>query len=70
MEKTIEIPVYGMNCNHCANAVSSALSENRAVHAVRVSLEEKKVQIVYDDEIAGPEEFKTIIINEGYNVTE
>ena len=70
MEKVIEIPVFGMNCEHCSKAVSNALDANRAVSGVQVSLEDKKVSIVYDDKLAGPEDFKSIITGEGYTLTE
>ncbi len=70
MEKTVKIPVFGMSCEHCVQAVSNALRTNKGVCNVQVSLTDKKVQVVYDDEIAGLENFKSIIMDEGFKLTE
>ena len=50
MEKTVTIPVYGMSCEHCVKAATSALNAVKGVKEVRVSLENKEAQVVYDDD--------------------
>ncbi len=70
MEKTAEIPVLGMSCEHCVKAVTNALSSNSAVRDVKVSLENKNVRVVYDDEITSLTDIEAIIIEEGYSTKE
>lgn len=38
-------PVYGMNCGHCASAVTREMSAIEGVTAVQVDLEAKKVTV-------------------------
>ena len=70
MEKTVGIPVYGMSCEHCVKAVTNALTENKAVKDVKVSLEDKNARVVYDDELANLSDLESAIIEEGYQVKE
>lgn len=70
MEKTVTIPVYGMSCEHCVRAVTSALSAIKGVKDVKVSLEDKSTQVVYDDELTNIGELESAIIEEGYQVKE
>jgi Cu+-exporting ATPase len=70
MEKSIDIPVYGMSCEHCVKAVTNVLTANKAVKDVKVSLEDKNALVVYDDELASLADLESAIIEEGYQVKE
>ena len=70
MEKSVDIPVYGMSCEHCVKAVTDVLTANKAVQDVKVSLENKNAQVVYDDELASLSDLESAIIEEGFNVKE
>jgi len=70
MEKTVAIPVYGMSCEHCVKAATNALHAVKGVKEVRVSLEDKRAQVVYDDDSTSLSEMESVIIEEGYRVKE
>ena len=70
MEQTVTIPVYGMSCEHCVKAATSALSAVKGVKDVKVSLEDKNARVVYNDESISLEELESAIIEEGYKVKE
>ena len=46
--KQIEIPVYGMTCEHCVRRVSQALEGVPGVEKVEVSLQDANARIAYD----------------------
>ncbi|MEQ8174460.1 MAG: heavy metal translocating P-type ATPase [Syntrophomonadaceae bacterium] len=46
--KQMEIPVYGMTCEHCVRRVKKALEEVAGVKSVEVSLEDANARIDYD----------------------
>jgi Cu+-exporting ATPase len=70
MEKTVTIPVYGMSCEHCVKAATSALNAVKGVKEVQVSLKDKSAQVVYDDDSISLSEMESAIIEEGYRVKE
>ena len=70
MEQTVTIPVYGMSCEHCVRAVTEALNALSGVKNVEVSLEDKNVRVVYDDEHARVSDMESAILEEGYQLKE
>ncbi len=70
MEKTVTIPVYGMSCEHCVKAAENALNAVKGVKEVMVSLEDKRAQVVYDDDSTSLTEMESAIVEEGYRVKE
>lgn len=70
MEKEVTIPVYGMSCEHCVRAATNALHSVKGVKEVRVSLEDKRAEVVYDDDKTSLSEMESAIIEEGYRVKE
>ena len=68
MEKTVTISVEGMSCEHCVRAVKGALEAQKGVKEAEVSLEGKSARIVYEDGLVGPEDLKSAILEEGYEV--
>ena len=69
-QKTVTIPVYGMSCEHCVKAATSALNAVKGVKEVQVSLKDKSAQVVYDDDSISLSEMESAIIEEGYRVKE
>jgi len=70
MEKSTTTPAFGMSCEHCVRAVTNALNGIEGVKDVTASLEDKNAQIVFDDELTNPGAFESVIIEEGFQVTE
>jgi len=68
MEQTTTIPVYGMSCEHCVKAVTSALNAIKGVRSVEVSLEGKSARVIYDDKLTRMSELESAIVEEGYQV--
>lgn len=58
--------VEDMVCNHCEEAIKSAVSALQGVNKVEVYLNEKKVKVEYDPEKVSFKELKDTIIEEGY----
>ena len=48
---TKTISVEGMSCIHCAKKVENALKELREVKSAKVSLENKKVDVILKEEL-------------------
>lgn len=55
--KKIDIPVYGMTCEHCVRRVEKALEKVPGVKNIEVFLQESRAQIKYD-----PEHFKIPLV--------
>lgn len=67
MKKTIRIS--GMSCGHCVAAVTRALEGLSGVSKVSVSLEENRAEIECSEAVLD-EEIKSVIEEEGYDITE
>lgn len=65
--KTITLNVEGMSCNHCVNAIETALKDSK-VQQAKASLEDKSVIIEYDENIVSLDKLKEVIREEGYKV--
>jgi copper chaperone len=68
MEKTVTISIEGMSCEHCVRAVKGALEAQKGVKEAEVSLEGKSARVVYEEVLIGPDELKSAILEEGYQV--
>jgi copper chaperone len=55
-----------ISCEHCANAISGALSALPGVSAVTVDVDNKRVDIQYDDASASVEQIDAALEEEGY----
>lgn len=64
--KTETLTVHGMSCNHCVNAVQSALKEI-GVEAT-VDLANKAVTVNFDESQVSLEKIKETIDDQGYEV--
>ncbi len=63
-----DFKVEGMSCAHCEKAVKTALYEIAGVEEVLVSLEDKNVNVKYDENKAQEVELKQAIEEAGYDV--
>lgn len=66
--ETATLNVQGMTCNHCVQTVKGSLGKINGVKSVEVTLEKGLVNIVYDPATAKPGQFKTAIVEAGYEV--
>jgi len=67
VETRVTIPVYGMTCNHCVNAVTKALHGLQGVCSVQVSLEHSSAEVVYEEGSISADRMKQVIVEEGYS---
>ena len=65
MAKVI-IGVEGMSCNHCKMAVEKELKSLQGVKDAVVSLENKNVEIEYDENMVDIEKLRQAIKDAGY----
>ena len=69
-EKIVKtLNVEGMSCMHCAKKVETALKEVKGVKPVKVSLENKIVEVTLKEDIA-TEVLKRAVEDAGYEVKE
>ncbi|KUP08275.1 copper chaperone CopZ [Bacillus coahuilensis] len=62
------LTVEGMSCGHCVKAVEDSVGKLSGVKEVKVSLEEKKVEVEYDAGQVRLETIKETIDDQGYDV--
>lgn len=62
---TLELTVSGMSCQHCVKAVTQAVQALDAQASVAVDLPTGKVTV---SSVAGPEQIRQAIADEGYGV--
>ena len=62
----IILGVEGMSCNHCKMAVERELTSLEGVRSAIVSLEDKKVEVEYDENIIKLDQLKQAIEEAGY----
>jgi copper chaperone len=64
--KSESLKVEGMSCSHCVHAIEGALKEIEV--SGKVDLENKSVQVEFDEEKVGLETIKKAIEDQGYEV--
>lgn len=62
------ISVEGMSCDHCRNAVESALAKLNGVTSAEVDLDKNQVRVDYDENRVSVEQMKEAIEDQGYDV--
>ncbi|MBU5595121.1 copper chaperone CopZ [Amphibacillus sp. MSJ-3] len=65
MEK-VKLNVSGMNCNHCANRVETALTEVEGVAKAKVNLNKGVAQVKYDENIQQVDRLIEAVNEAGY----
>jgi copper chaperone len=66
--KDITLNVEGMSCQHCVNAIETNVGKLGGVNAVKVHLDEGKVDITYDISKIELNSIKDVIEDQGYDV--
>ncbi len=67
-EKSMDISVAGMTCNHCKMSVESALKTLDGVTSAEVDLAANKVAVEFDDSKVSFDDLKKAIEEAGYEV--
>lgn len=67
MEKIL-LTVKGMTCMGCVRSVKNVLEPIHGVAEVEITLDSGEVLISYDPDSAGVDQFKSAIIDAGYEV--
>jgi len=60
--------VNGMSCSHCEHAVKTAVGALDGVENVAVDLKGKKVTTQYDPSKVNPDQIRSAIEDQGYDV--
>ncbi len=66
-DSTVIISIDGMTCDHCVKSVTDALKDVEGVRDVKVSLEEKKAEVIYEDSKCKSMELQAVIDSKGYS---
>lgn len=64
--ETATLKVNGMTCTGCVSSVKKVLAAIDGVESVEVSLEKAQATVVYDAARATPAQFKTAVLDAGY----
>ncbi|WP_394239370.1 copper chaperone CopZ [Niallia oryzisoli] len=67
MEK-VTLNVEGMSCGHCVKAVEGSVGKLNGVASVKVSLENKSVDVEYNADEVTLDTIKETIDDQGYDV--
>ncbi|MBI5973085.1 copper chaperone [Staphylococcus caledonicus] len=62
------IKVDGMSCDHCRNAIESALAKLNGVTTAEVNLDKNEVRVDYDENRVSVDQMKQAIEDQGYDV--
>lgn len=69
-EKKIEVGVNGMVCSFCAQGITKKFSQEPAIDHVKVSLENKQVELeLKDGKDISNEKITSLLQNAGYSVS-
>lgn len=68
--QTATLNIFGMTCNGCVQSVKSALLRSAGVTDVQVSLEEKKAQVTFDEQVTTPAALANAVSEAGYEASE
>ncbi|KAB8128996.1 copper chaperone CopZ [Gracilibacillus oryzae] len=60
--------VEGMSCGHCVSSVEGSVGELNGVEAVKVHLDDAKVDVTFDSEKVDLQVIKETIEEQGYDV--
>lgn len=68
MADTVTLPVEGMSCSGCENAVTRAVGAMTGVRGVTASHKDAQVVVTYDPALVGPADISQKIGKLGYAV--
>lgn len=62
----VEVDIHGMTCAFCSDGLQRTLNKLPEVNSAKVSLKQKKVQLMVDSENVDIERIKQAIIDSGF----
>ncbi len=65
---TTELHVPDISCDHCAHAITQALTPQPGIAAVQVDVAEKQVTVEYDERLTALTHIEALLDDEGYPV--
>ncbi|KAK4512337.1 uncharacterized protein ATC70_003035 [Mucor velutinosus] len=65
---TITLPVLGMTCQSCVNAITTALSDKQGIISVQVDLQQEEATVSYDPKLMGTPDIVEAIEDCGFDV--
>ncbi|MDD4914285.1 MAG: heavy-metal-associated domain-containing protein [Methylococcales bacterium] len=68
MSQSISLAVSGMKCGGCENTVASRLSELPGIISVKVSHQDKQVDVEFDPALTDVDQIEDTIIEAGFTV--
>lgn len=68
MTKTTVLQVSGMSCGHCEMSVQEALGELPGVERVKADHATGRVEVAYDEDRVGDEQFGEAVEEAGYTL--
>jgi copper ion binding protein len=60
--------VKGMSCQHCVNSIEGNVGKQKGVEAVKVHLDEGKVDVTFDSNAVSLKDITDVIEDQGYDV--
>ncbi len=66
MTSTLTRTAPDISCDHCAHAISSALTALNGVGQVDVDVDSKRVDVAFDDGLTSADEIDAALEAEGY----
>ena len=66
--KEVKLNIEGMHCTGCSTRLEKVLNNIDGVESAKVSLEEKKADIKYDEAQVNERELKEVIEDAGFKV--
>lgn len=66
--ENVKLKVSGMSCGHCVKSVEGSVGKLEGVSAVKVHLEDGKVDVAFNPEKVTLDKIKETIDDQGYDV--
>lgn len=64
----VTLSVPDISCNHCKSSIEGAVAPMEGVTAAEVTIDDRTVEVTYDDQIVDLEAIITAIDDQGYEV--
>ena len=64
----VTLSVPDISCNHCKSSIEGAVAPMEGVTAAEVTIDDRTVEVTYDDQVVDLEAIITAIDDQGYEV--
>lgn len=64
----IDFHAADISCGHCKKSIEGDLAKEPGVRAVTVDIEDKRIDLDYDESVTGPEVLKAKLADIGYPI--